>query len=134
MPTKTNREIWRLGKEVERSIMNLMNKENVENPQNLLDILTMNFSSSPSSSHLIVDNCKTLFFAGHETTASAVSFALVLLAHYAEWQTRARDEVLEILKDREVLTADTLSRMKIVSSLTRFKRERKIFLHCDSRK
>lgn len=116
MPTETNREIWRLGKEVERSIVNLINKENKENPDNFLDVLTKNFSRSHSSRHLIVDNCKTMFFAGHETTAT-VSFTLVLLAHYAEWQTQARDEALEILKDQKVLTANMLNRMKTVGSL-----------------
>ncbi|OWM78649.1 hypothetical protein CDL15_Pgr002820 [Punica granatum] len=115
MPTKTNREVWRLGKEVKKSIMNLMINENNGNPQNFLDVLTKNFIGSHSNRHLIVDNCKTMFFAGHETTANTISFTLILLAHHAEWQNRARDEVVEIIKDGKILTADMLNRMKILN-------------------
>ncbi|GFY92041.1 hypothetical protein Acr_08g0004370 [Actinidia rufa] len=44
----------------------------------------------------IVDNCKNIYFAGHETTALSASWCLMLLALHPEWQARARAEMVEL--------------------------------------
>ncbi|KAI3744170.1 hypothetical protein L1987_57246 [Smallanthus sonchifolius] len=44
----------------------------------------------------VVDECKTFYFAGHETTASLLGWTVYLLATHHEWQERAREEVLEV--------------------------------------
>ena len=66
-----------------------------------------------AADRFIIDNCNTIYFAGHETTATAASWALVLLAAYPDWQARARAEVLETCSDG-VPDADMLRRMKMV--------------------
>ncbi|MDT1063265.1 cytochrome P450 [Paracoccus sp. CPCC 101403] len=40
----------------------------------------------------MVDEVATFFLAGHETSASALAWALYLLAEYPEWQDRVADE------------------------------------------
>ena len=70
-------------------------------------------STNVAADRFIIDNCKTIYFAGHETTATAASMALVLLAAYLDWQARARAEVLETCSDG-VPDADMLRRMKMV--------------------
>ena len=47
----------------------------------------------------IVDLCKNIYFAGHETTAVAASWILMLLALHPEWQERVRAEILEVCGD-----------------------------------
>lgn len=69
-----------------------------------------------STEKFIVDNCKTLYFAGQETTSTSASWAMVLLAAYPEWQARSRAEVLEICGDR-LLDANMLRSMKAVCEL-----------------
>ena len=55
----------------------------------------------------IVDESVTLFMAGHETTASALTFALWLLAHHPAQQATVRDELDDVLGDRpEPVPAD----------------------------
>ncbi|KAB1217563.1 hypothetical protein CJ030_MR3G002710 [Morella rubra] len=49
-----------------------------------------------SSKRFIVDNCKTIYFAGHEATAVAASWCLMLLALHPEWQARIRREVAQV--------------------------------------
>ncbi|KAG7967209.1 hypothetical protein I3843_08G087600 [Carya illinoinensis] len=49
-----------------------------------------------SSKRFIVDNCKNIYFAGHESTAVAASWCLMLLALHPEWQARIRTEVAQL--------------------------------------
>ncbi|KAJ7961887.1 Cytochrome P450 family protein [Quillaja saponaria] len=73
------------------------------------------FSNGISRDEFIIDNCKTIFFAGHETTAITSSWCLMLLAVHQDWQAhaRARAEVLEACKDG-IPDADILRSMKTV--------------------
>lgn len=62
----------------------------------------------------IVDNCKNIYFAGHETTAITAAWILMLLAAYPAWQTRVREEVQEICKGG-VPDAEMLRSMKVLT-------------------
>ncbi len=50
--------------------------------------------------------CMTLFLAGHETTALALSFVWWLLGRHPEAMTRVRAEVAEVVGERPVSVAD----------------------------
>jgi hypothetical protein len=52
--------------------------------------------NSVARDRFIIDNCKTIFFAGHDTTSITASWCLMLLATYQNWQDRVRAEVLEV--------------------------------------
>ncbi|XP_003557875.1 cytochrome P450 709B2 [Brachypodium distachyon] len=59
----------------------------------------------------IIDECKTFFFAGHETTSHLLTWTMFLLSVYPEWQERLREEVLrECGKGNP--NADMLSKLK----------------------
>jgi cytochrome P450 len=40
-----------------------------------------------------VDECKTFFFGGHETTTLALSWTLLILAAQPDWQDALREVV-----------------------------------------
>ncbi|KAL9230104.1 hypothetical protein vseg_005494 [Gypsophila vaccaria] len=42
---------------------------------------------------LIIDECKTFFFAGHESTALLLTWTVLLLASNQDWQNKLRDEI-----------------------------------------
>ncbi|OMO72108.1 Cytochrome P450 [Corchorus olitorius] len=44
----------------------------------------------------LVDECKTFYFAGHETANSALAWIVLLLAIHPDWQEKARKEVFEV--------------------------------------
>ncbi|XP_030549331.2 cytochrome P450 714C2-like [Rhodamnia argentea] len=111
IPTKTARDIRRIGKEVDGSVLKLTYSDCNAEKQGFLQALVNNFGCGSS---IITDNCKTLFLGGHESTASATSFALVLLAHHADWQERVRAEVVEILGN-QALNMDKLHKMKLLN-------------------
>ena len=64
----------------------------------------------------IMDECKTFFFAGHETSAGLLTWTMVLLASNPEWQEKAREEVIDVLGKSgvEFLEAESLHKLKIV--------------------
>jgi len=70
-------------------------------------------SNSVAQDRFIIDNCKTIFFAGHDTTSITASWCLMLLATYQDWQDRARAEVLEVCGN-DSLDANILRSMKTV--------------------
>lgn len=119
-PTNENREIWKLEKEIESLIMKVVKQRSEASSED--DLLQMLLEGAKSSggfngiSHrkFIVDNCKTIFFAGHETTALVTSWSLMLLALHPDWQARARAEVLEICGDKPP-EADMLRSMKVLT-------------------
>lgn len=65
----------------------------------------------------IVDNCKSIYLGGYETTAASAMWTLMLLATNPLWQAKARAEVLETCGG-QVPDSNMLPKMKIVSSLT----------------
>lgn len=74
------------------------------------------FASKDESKHFIVDNCKNIYFAGHESTSVAASWCLMLLALHPEWQTHISDEMSEACPNG-VLDVDSLPKLKSVNSV-----------------
>ncbi|KAI6672980.1 hypothetical protein NL676_000886 [Syzygium grande] len=111
IPTKTARGILRIGKEIDQSVLKLMDDDHNADKGGFLQALVDHFSHESS---IIIDNCKGVFLSGHETTATAATFALVLLAHHPEWQERVRAEVVEILGN-QAPSMENLHKMKLLS-------------------
>ncbi|XP_065851419.1 cytochrome P450 714A1-like [Euphorbia lathyris] len=91
---------------IEKDLMQLILEEAVNN--------TNTNAGKLSPKQFIVDNCKSLYFAGHDTTAISASWCLMLLALHPQWQTRIRQEI-SLLSDHGSLDANSLSNLKTVS-------------------
>ncbi|XP_032128152.1 cytochrome P450 4F12 isoform X2 [Sapajus apella] len=64
-------------------------------------LLSKDENGKPLSDEDIRAEADTFMFAGHDTTASGLSWVLYNLARHPEYQERCRQEVQELLKDRE---------------------------------
>lgn len=106
--------IWKAVKDREHECLETSDKD-------LMQLLLERASIDPnlgqeSSKRFIVDNCKGLYFAGHESTAVAASWCLMLLALHPDWQARIRKEIAEVCGDN-MPDADSITRMKLVHIL-----------------
>ncbi|KAG8047356.1 hypothetical protein GUJ93_ZPchr0008g13024 [Zizania palustris] len=62
---------------------------------------------------MMIDECKTFFFAGHETSALLLTWATMLLATHSAWQEKARAEVAHVCGDASP-TADDLPKLTVL--------------------
>ncbi|KAL2925694.1 Cytokinin hydroxylase [Bienertia sinuspersici] len=108
-PSKYNKDIKALKSEVEGLLMEIIESRKAciemgrsdSYGNDLLGILmnemqkkkTVGFSLNLQ---LIMDECKTFFFTGHETTALLLTWTIMLLASNPEWQEKLRDEVTQV--------------------------------------
>ncbi|MCO5563174.1 hypothetical protein L7F22_016811 [Adiantum nelumboides] len=107
LPTARNRLCWTLQRRIDKTlrqivenrILGVRNHEADSYGEDLLGrILAANSSMLANERVLtikdIIDECRTFFFAGHDTTANLLTWAAMLMAAYPDWQERAREEVL----------------------------------------
>ncbi|KAL1555696.1 unspecific monooxygenase [Salvia divinorum] len=131
VPTKTNKRMAEIAKEVRSIICDLidtrveaMGREEAKH-EDLLGILLDSNSqeikehgskSFGMSMDDVVEECKLFYFAGQETTASLLVWAMVMLSKYPDWQTKARDEVLQVF-GHQTPHFDGLNHLKIVTMI-----------------
>lgn len=126
-PSKYNREIKLLKMEVERLLMEIIQsrKDCVEIGRSssygndLLGMLLNEMQKNKDGGfslnlQLIMDECKTFFFAGHETTALLLTWAIMLLASNNSWQEKVRAEVKEVCNG-ETPSVDHLSKLTLLN-------------------
>lgn len=89
--------------------------EGLEHPygQDLLGLMVAAWKGgSPTMSRKqILSECKTIFVAGHSTTALGITWALFLLAVHPEWQERLRLEIQELEGEAGDVSMDSFGKM-----------------------
>jgi len=125
-PTESNRRRWKLERKVWDTLMAVIDerlaaaKDAAGYGSDLLGLM-LEANAGEDGKRLmsmdeIIDECKTFFFAGHETTSHLLTWAMFLLGTHPEWQQRLREEVLRECGDAEApISADALSQLKQVT-------------------
>ncbi|CAN6191193.1 unnamed protein product [Urochloa humidicola] len=108
VPTKANVRRWQLERKVRDTVMAIIGERLAAAGEargygsDLLGLMLEanaaagdgKKAAAAMSMDEIIDECKTFFFAGHDTTAHLLTWAMFLLGTHPEWQNRLREEVL----------------------------------------
>jgi len=111
VPTPRNVRSWRAIGRLDALIHRII-AERRASEQDRGDLLSMLLHArdaddgSRMSARQVRDEAMTMFLAGHETTAVALSWAWYLLAEHPEAEARLADEMREVLGDRPPAVAD----------------------------
>lgn len=124
MPTRRNIKSWKLEKEIKKSLVKLIERrrENSERAEkgakDLLGLMieASNRNSTNVTVDDIVEECKSFFFAGKQTTSNLLTWTTILLAMHPHWQVRAREEVLKMCGSRDLPTKDHVAKLRTVSN------------------
>lgn len=137
LPTKKNTCSWRLEKEIRKSLRKLIRcrKEKEKSskvkadtgPKDLLGVMIdagtgKSPQKKPKSLSLpsaitvqdIIEECKTFFFAGKQTTSNLLTWTTVLLALHPEWQEMAREEIIHVCGFHNMPTKGDIVKLKKV--------------------
>ncbi|KAL9432995.1 hypothetical protein AB3S75_027909 [Citrus x aurantiifolia] len=128
VPTKRNRRMKELDKEIRVSLTDFIRKREIAMKtgeaatDDLLGLLMEsnlkeikehgNNKLKGISRDDVIDECKLFYFAGQETTSVLLLWTMVLLSKHQGWQARAREEVLQVFGDKKP-DFDGLNRLKI---------------------
>ncbi|KAJ9553920.1 hypothetical protein OSB04_017965 [Centaurea solstitialis] len=131
LPTKRNRRIKEIDREMKVSIRSMIDKRMIameageSSKDDLLGVLldsnhkeikqhrNTNFGLSIDD---VVEECKLFYLAGQETTRNLLVWTMVLLGQHTNWQEQARDEV-SLVFGKEKPNMDGLNRLKIINMI-----------------
>lgn len=126
LPLQSNEDTKASG-EVIRSVARQMirqKKEKIENKtaNNSVDIISVALESGTFTEDDLIDQMMTFLGAGHETTSTALQWAIYALCKHPEVQTRLREEVRTSLpsasaEDPEPLSAATLDSLPYLNAV-----------------
>jgi cytochrome P450 len=110
VPTRANRRFRASARQIDGLIQRIIDqrKQNPAQREDLLSLLIQarDEDGAGMSDTQIRDEAMTLFLAGHETTALALTYALFLLAQHPADQARVADEVARVLGNRRATFDD----------------------------
>ncbi|CDM35225.1 hypothetical protein DTO013E5_6661 [Penicillium roqueforti] len=124
LPTKRNKDIKQSG-EIIRNVARQMirqKKAKMEDPkaETGIDIISVALSSGTFDEENLVDQSMTFLGAGHETTATALQWAVYALCKNPNVQTRLRDEIranLPSLGDPTPISAATVDNLPYLNAV-----------------
>ncbi|MGZ3420614.1 MAG: cytochrome P450 [Polyangiales bacterium] len=122
VPFSARRRIRRSGQELDAFILEIIRKRRAsgELGDDLLSRLleARDEAGSGMSDRQLRDEALTLFAAGHETTANALTYALMLLGEHPEIDARVQAELARVLGDRAARSAD-VSKLELVDAVVK---------------
>ncbi|WVZ79515.1 hypothetical protein U9M48_027086 [Paspalum notatum var. saurae] len=137
LPTKKNRLSWSLDREIRRGLVALIGHrsdeaaagselKNDKGSNGFRDLLGLMINAggggkqaaaAPIPVQDMLEECKTFFFAGKQTTTNLLTWATVLLAMHTDWQDRARQEVLAVCGADELPSKEHLPKLKTLGMI-----------------
>lgn len=128
LPTKTNKRMKEIDNELKAILRKLIEKRErlilsreSDDHQDLLSLLLKSTMTTNGDMGMSVDeaieDCKSFYFAGQESSSNLLVWTMILLSKYPIWQTKAREDVNQVFGYNKP-NYEGLSRLKVVSTHT----------------
>ncbi|PSS19329.1 Cytochrome P450 CYP72A219 like [Actinidia chinensis var. chinensis] len=122
VPTRKNKRRYELDNEIKAMLGDMIHKKEqaMRNGEledgDLLGLLIQCKQQVENgiSNEDLIEECKLFYFAGQETTANWLTWAIVLLSMHPNWQEKAREEVLQTC-GKTTPDLEIINHLKIVS-------------------
>ncbi|XP_022761129.1 cytochrome P450 CYP72A219-like isoform X2 [Durio zibethinus] len=124
IPTRKNKRRYDIDKEIKTTLRDMIHKKEqaIKNGEfkdnDLLGLLLQCKEQSGNEMTVedVIEECKLFYFAGQETTANWLTWTLITLSMYPNWQEKARQEVLQIC-GKKIPSAENMNHLKVVSMI-----------------
>ncbi|PWA33840.1 cytochrome P450 [Artemisia annua] len=127
LPTKKNKRMKEIDTELKSILSKVMEKKErvmlsreSGNHEDLLSLLlksTMTTNGNPGMSvDEAIEDCKSLYFAGQESSSNLLVWTMILLSQHQTWQTKAREDVHQVFGQNKP-NYEGLSRLKVVTMI-----------------
>lgn len=112
---KNNREFKKSIANLDRLINKVIEQSKLKprDPEHNLTHALLN-SVDGINNQFIVDQVKTMVFAGHETTSSVLSWTLYLLTKHPDWLFKVENEIKEVLKN-QTASYETMNKLTMLN-------------------
>ncbi|KMS95487.1 hypothetical protein BVRB_007750 [Beta vulgaris subsp. vulgaris] len=130
IPTKMNRKMIKVEREIREIVKNLIGKRKeslkkgkYEYKDDLLGIMLesnekeIEEHGSGMTMDDIIEECKLFHLAGEDTTAALLTWTMLLLSQYQDWQTKAREEVFNHFGKDKSPDFESINHLKIVAMI-----------------
>ncbi|XP_073026972.1 cytochrome P450 72A397-like [Primulina eburnea] len=128
-PTKKNRRVKEIEEQIRCTVMDEINKREkrdvngVNEDPDLFDLILEELHKNKNKrNHGRVINetigqAKVFYLASFESSSNLLAWTMVVLSMHPDWQARAREEVFQVMGDRNELHYDDLSQLKYVTMI-----------------
>ena len=106
VPTPLHVRARRAARELDAVVYDLIDQRSSPSHSDASDLLGELLQTGELERKALRDELVTLYLAGHETTALALTWTWWVLAQHPEWERKLHDEVDQILGDRSPTAAD----------------------------
>ncbi|GMY29050.1 cytochrome P450 72A397-like [Fagus crenata] len=122
IPTKKNKRRYTIDNEIKATLRDMIRRKEQSmrdgelDNNDLLGLLLQCKEQSNNGLTIddVIEECKLFYFAGQETTATLLTWTMILLSMHPNWQEKARDEVLRI-SAKKTFDFEAINHLKIVS-------------------
>nr|XP_043626966.1 cytochrome P450 72A397-like [Erigeron canadensis] len=127
LPTKTNRRMKQIDSELRSILSKIMEKKErvmlskeSDDHEDLLSLLLKSTTNINENLRMSVDEvmgeCKSIYFAGQESSSNLLLWTMILLSQHPIWQTRAREDVHQVFGHNKP-SYEGLNHLKIVTMI-----------------
>ncbi|XP_023639685.1 cytochrome P450 709B1 [Capsella rubella] len=122
LPTPLRFRIWKLERKMDNSIKRIVSsrlQSESDCGDDLLGILLKAYKTEENKRKMSIEEitheCRTFFFAGHETTSNLLTWTTMLLCLHQDWQEKLRDEIFKVCGKEKTPDSETFSKLKLMN-------------------